>query len=146
MKEKFGIVCAELVAVFDNTEDEIMNSIPKKFKDYIYENADNNYNVNLDLSKDLNSQDISSDTKALLALIFRDFVCEKDEKTRLINLENEIQQKRQEELKQKYSNVNIFDNKKELEEAKKELIVIEEKGFKKLLNKIISFFGKFKKS
>lgn len=101
---------AEVNYIIDNSEDEVINRIPNKLKSTIKENLDKNYIVNIDLEKGLNNCNLLEKTKEILYLIYRDYLCTKQENE--IFLKNEIAIK--EKRKRIYNSDNLFKDDKEL--------------------------------
>lgn len=133
----------EIVKLFPKNE---YKKIPQSFINFIEENMDNNYEYNVEHIDDFQNQNMLEETRILLSIVYRDFLASPEEKEQIIKLENE-QLLQYEKIKQeKYDIDVIFEkrNKEKLElqdeiSVNKELIVIEEKWYKKLLNKILAF-------
>ena len=121
--------------------------IPKSFIDFIEENMDNNYEYIVKHIDDFQNQEMLEETRILLAITYRDFLASDEEKKQIIKLENEelsIDEKVKQEkydidalFKQKTNNKIEKQNEVLIE---KTLIVVREKWYKKLLNKIRVFF------
>ena len=100
--------------------------MPRKFKKFVEKNKDKNYKIELEKEKGLLEQDLLPETRLILALMYRDYVCTKQERERFFQkgeLENE---ENQTELQQK--------NLTSLVEVK------QQKWYEKLRNKIVSWF------
>ena len=94
------------------------------------------------------------ETKVILSLIYRDYICTSEERTKLIDRDKTEIEKEKELLNKKY-NID-FKNTKENKENEKNnnyaktanmsLIEIKkEKWYKKIANRILGFFGKNKR-
>ena len=125
-------------------EDELYEKIPKKFLAFIRENKDNNYVINIDYSKSINEQELLQQTRVILSLIYRDYLCTEEERVRLIEKDKEEIKRLNEDLREKYNCDNIFNDRKKLEkydnklpiEVKNENIIIKILKFiKKLIKK-----------
>lgn len=84
MKKAF----AEVNDILKHSELEIQEKIPKKFLDMLEENEDKNYKLNIDYDKDINNQELLPYTRDILAMIYTDYLCSKEEKEKFL-LENE---------------------------------------------------------
>lgn len=84
MKKAF----AEVHDILKHSELEIQEKIPKKFLDMLEENEDKNYIINIDYDKDINNQELLPYTRDILAMVYTDYLCSKEEKEKFL-LENE---------------------------------------------------------
>lgn len=150
MKNQYKLALAEVNIILENTQEEIKNKIPNRFKNFIKENMDNNHYIKIYENKSLVEQNISKETKEILALIYRDYLCTKEERIILINQEQQEQIKKEKEKQEKY-NIDFYkisERKKQKniiekleEETQNSLIEIsQEKWYKKIINKILVFF------
>ena len=93
-KESFS----EVYDIINHLEKAIYEKIPKKFIEVIKANRDEKYISKIDYSKDINNQEISKGARAVLAIIYRDFVCSKEKKAELLEKDKielqHIQEKR----------------------------------------------------
>ena len=119
---------SEVYEIIMNLEPELYNKIPKHFVENIKRKKDNNYECCIDYSKDLNAQPLLKETRVLLSLIYRDYLCDKAEKMFLLNKEELA-------LKNIYSYDNLFKNRKKSNQPETYLIEVrKEKWYKKLFN------------
>lgn len=144
MKNEYRKALYEVYVVLEHTNEEIKNRIPKKFIEFIKENMDKSDEFYLKENIGLEKQDLMLETKQILALIYRDYICSKEERKKLILQEKEKQNKIEEKNEEKY-NINFkknADNKKdgidETRNSQENLLVKvkKEKWYKKLINKI----------
>lgn len=140
----------ETYLIINNLSDDLYVKIPKSFVKTIKDNMDQNYNITLD---ELNTKGEMQETKVLMSLIFRDFLCNEE-------LRNKLKEYDKKQIKQEVEQYNnIFDNniqelKDESITTSEEIEVIEKKQttelvniskqtwYQKLLNKIKNFFFK----
>lgn len=148
MENDYKKALSEVVEILNHSEKEIIDKIPKKIMDYFYENRDKEYNVNIDFNNPKWEDYIKEDSKALLALIYRDYLVTPEERNKLIQEEKEEEEK--------YSYEKMFEkneekkNTVELENAiekddiiNNELVEVQKTSwFKKIIEKIIAFFKK----
>ena len=163
------IVFAQVIDILDHTDIEIVNKIPKTFYDFLLSNKKEGVNSNINFDDENWKNSIEEDTKALMALIYRDYIVSKEEKEKLI----EEEKQKIEENNQKYSAANIFNQNNNVNvnnnmnmntnvnvnnsvqnnivqnpEIKQEvnntqlIEVKESKWYQKIWDKIISIFGK----
>ena len=123
----------------------MQKKINANFINLIEQNKDTSYVSMIDPNVPIRFQKLSETTEALLALIYRDYLCSDDERKKLIIAENQELQKIEEENRIKYEinfdkrnkHSNIEKTTTDLVEYKKEAFII------KIINKIKMFF-KFK--
>ena len=105
------------------------------------------YNKN----KTLDEQNISEETKKILALIYRNYLVSDEERKKLITEENNIREKLENEKRKKYGAEDIFNNKTNNSQninsnADADKLIIKssnnKKWYKKLIEKILNFFNK----
>lgn len=154
MKEIDRQAVAEVLEILNNSKKEITDKISDKFMKFLEENADKEYKVNIDFNDEHWDDTIKKETKAILALIYRDYLVPKEEKIRLLKEEQERLDREEQELREKYNPDNLFKNnvtttkKEDIEEKQEESINMqlvelkEESWFKKIWKKIVSMFGK----
>lgn len=62
----------------------IIKQIPNSFMDFLRKNMDATWSGNLDFSKNLMEMDLLWDTRVLLSLVYRDFLCSETERKILV--------------------------------------------------------------
>jgi len=77
-------VLAEVNQVLLHMPRELQILIPSKFMEFLHDNMDAAWGDKLDFSKDLNDMDLLEETRALLSLVYRDFLCSPEEQEELI--------------------------------------------------------------
>ena len=78
---------AEVYRILMKTPKSVQICIPRKFWSYIRRNMDETWAGNLDFSKRLEDMDLLEDTKFLLIMIYRDFICDPEERKEMIREE-----------------------------------------------------------
>ena len=118
------------------------------------DNASEDYVVNFDHSKPISELNIKEKTKEILGTIYINWWCDNNQKEHYKKQIEEQEKREQEQLREKYNPNNIFENKKsaqisnEIQEevnSKNEAFAIvnnKENIFKRIINKVISFFKK----
>lgn len=70
----------EVYYILQNTEEELLTKIPPKFINFLKENMNENYRINIQLDVDVDKQPLLKETEAILALIYRSFWATDNEK------------------------------------------------------------------
>ena len=143
-KENFS----EVYEIINHLTQELRNKIPSDFVEFVSKNKDNNYVSEIDFTKNINEQKISKETRVILAIIYRDFLCNKEEKKKLIKEDEKYLLELEKTKSEKYSQDNLFKkdkiNKEEVVEQEQTWypVVVKPKVgiIKKIIKKIISFF------
>lgn len=148
VSKELSEAAVELNVILENTSPEIVSKIPKKFIVFLKEIASKNYIFKYDNTKSLEEQNIKPKTKGLLALIYKDFLCEPQEKQEYINHISLVTEKIEQRKREKYNPDNIFNNRSSNnipennnEENSIEMRIVEFKEpiFKRIVNKILKF-------
>lgn len=131
-----------LLQVFD---EKITKKIPEKFKIFIKNNKSTSYIPKFDVSKKINKNDLKLKTRVLLALIYRNYLCDEDEKKEYDLLLTFNEDKYQKDLREKYNPDDIFKKKEKIPQNTEEINnlpikVKNEKFYKKLINFIRKIF------
>ena len=143
MKLKYRQALFEVYVILENTDEDIKNKIPKKFTDFIKENMDVNHKFVLQQGKELVNQNLMLETKQILALIYRDYMCTQEERKKLLLQEKEKRIKKENQNRKKY-NVDFEKSKNNKENKNIETLLVEksqEKWYRKLISKILDLFG-----
>lgn len=136
----------EVYTILQELNEEEYNKIPPEVIETIEANRDEDYEYELDDELELKEQPMLPETKAILFNLFRDYLANPEQKTKIIRMQNEARQKNELKKQQMY-NTDLFANKpkKNATENNNETIQIveyKESIFKSILNKIKSFFIK----
>ena len=149
---------SEVYGVIKALGKEYIKKLPNTVLKVIIENREENYNPKYNMSISLKEQDVNRKTLAMIALLHYNYWCDTEEDRQKLKtiLENN-EEKRQREMKEKYSNDKIFNNrniKKEENidqiEVKNEVLldsnIVEYKQsfFSKIVDKIKKWFNIFK--
>ena len=136
----------EVYTILQELNEEEYNKIPPEVIKTIEANRNEEYEYELDDELELKEQPMLPETKAILFNLFRDYLANPEQKTKIIRMQNEERQKNELKKQQMY-NTDLFANKpkKNVTENNNETIQIveyKESIFKSILNKIKSFFIK----
>lgn len=144
----YGIAYAEVLEVLKYVSLDDYNKIPKKFITFMEENCDENSTFTYNIAITFEKQNLSNDTKNILAMLYRLFWASEEDKKRFEYIDKQNIQKRK-ELNEKYSPENVFKNRNNNMEAnnadkkRNEIIEYKENNWiQKLFAKIRRFFKK----
>lgn len=108
MNQTYRRAATETLDVLAHTEQEAVDKIPRKFMEFLKENALDDYKPQLDHSKPMYEMDIMEETKGLLGLIYKHWWCDEEEKAR-IRQETILRRKQEEEeARRKYNPDDLF--------------------------------------
>ena len=145
----------EVYTILQELNEEEFEKIPPEVIMTIEKNRNEDYKYELDDELELKNQPMLPETKAILFNLFRDYLATPEQKAKIIMMQNEARQKN-ELKKQEMYNVDVFANKqkenmidkqsKSLQKEKvpsktMQMVEYKESLFKRILNKIKSFFG-----
>ena len=143
MKIEYRQALFEVYKILENTDEEIKNKIPEKFIKFVKENMDKNYKFELEKGKELVRQNLKSETKQIIALIYKYYICGEEERKKIVEKEKiDIRKNFYIDFnKNKKSKIKNIQNRDEIENFETSLVEIKkEKWYKKLINKILEFF------
>ena len=142
----------EVLDILKYISKEDYEKIPKSKIKVFEENSNKNYSFTYDENKTLDEQNVSEITKAIIAILFRDYWATKEQRYVIIKKQQEIKEQKQKELMAKFEqnkNIPEKDLKKvnvasdldldidyELLGTNMQLYKKEEGFFEKLVNKI----------
>ena len=140
-------VYVDISIIIKMMPEEMRNKLSKKFIEFIENNKSTNYNSNINPEIPLKEQELRQETKEMLGIIYRDYLCSKEERARLIREEKIELEHIEEEKRKQYDPNNIFKrNNRNLEEKEKpdlkgcNVIKYREPFIKRMLNKLKSIF------
>lgn len=149
VKEKeYRIALAQIDEIIYFMDDEIVSKIPNSFKNFIKENKDRDYISNINPYMALEDQDLKPETQAMIALIYRSYIADEEEKENFKRKAQEEYDEIERKKIAKYNPDNIFKNKnilkrttsntenERMNKEEKALTVIHENFFKRVLSKI----------
>ena len=136
----------EVYTILQELNEEEYNKIPPEVIETIEANRDEDYEYELDDEVELKEQPMLPETKAILFNLFRDYLATPEQKAKIIRMQNEARQKNELKKQQMY-NTDVFASRKNKNFSKPDnetmqVVEYKESFFKKILNKIKSFFIK----
>lgn len=106
-------VYVDISVIISMMSDEMRRKISKSFIKFIEENKDANYVSNINPKVPLNQQNLRKETKELMGVIYRDYLCSSEEREKLLQAEAEELRMLEEEKRKKYNPDEIFSKEKE---------------------------------
>lgn len=146
MKEVYREAFSEIDEIFKLMPISFINKIPIKFRDMIHNEKSKEYQPIIE--EPLENYTLKDETIIILSLIYRDFLCSKEEKERLKMRDAQRMKEVEEELREKYNVDNLFKNRQQAHENEQTqinnslLVIEEEKWYKKIFNIIKKLFKK----
>lgn len=134
---------ADLSIIIKMMPKYMQKKINTNFINLIEQNKDTNYVSKINSNIPLKYQELSETTQTLLALIYRDYLCNEEERKQLLIAENEELQKLEDENKKRYEiNFEKRNQHPNIENATTALIEYKKESFiMKIINKIKKFFN-----
>lgn len=148
MREQYFKAFVEVEQIIMLMPKGLQNKIPEKFKNLLSTCKDPDYIVNI--KEPFEECNIMEETKIVLAVIYRDFLCSKEEKERIKLIDSQRLKENEDALREKYNPDNLFKTKKNAMQnyenntvAETSIIEYKEKNFlQKLFDKIKYLFKK----
>ena len=145
----------EVLDILKYISKEDYEKIPKSKIKVFEENSNKNYSFTYDENKTLDEQNVSEITKAIIAILFRDYWATKEQRYIIIKKQQEIKDQKQKELMAKFEqNKNISEKDLKKVNVASDLDIDidyargtnletykEENIFKRIISKIRGIFG-----
>lgn len=145
MKEVYREAFAEVDAIFELMPVNLLKKIPEKFREIIKSEKSINYKPMI--REPIEEFELKEETIIILALIYRDFLCSKEEKEKLKLRDAQKLKDAEDEIRKKYNPDYIFKNRNNHKVDKKEdivteisIAVVEEKWYEKLFDIVKRIF------
>ena len=100
--EKTQIAFSQVYDIINHFEKDLYNKIPKKFIVFLQENKDDNYISDIDYTKSINEQPLLHETKVILSIVYRKYICDEQKKNKLREEDNYRYNDDQKALEEKY--------------------------------------------
>ena len=142
MDEKYKKSLSEVYEILKLMPESILNKIPQKLKDIIKNERDIEYTIIV--KEPLNIEDFQYETIVLLGMIYRDFLCDENEKNILKQREIDLANQYDEEIRKMYNPDDLFNRRKKANIGKSESLPIkveeDRKWFKKIFELVKGVF------
>ena len=100
----------EFNCILEYTSKELKNKIPQEFLNYIKDIQSQTYKFEYDKTKKLNEQNLKPKTKGLIAFVYKEYICDENEKKEYLqNIQKIIMQKEMHK-KNIYNKDDLFKN------------------------------------
>ena len=111
MGNETELAYAEVDAILELLEDEFVNRIPVKVREFFKDEKDKEYIPNIRSDIGLDEQALKAETISILTLLQLNYWCDsEEEKQEILNELQENDRLKEEELREKYNPDNIFKN------------------------------------
>lgn len=149
VSEEYKIAATEVLDIVEHLSLNATNKIPLQLLEFFKEVSMEDYKPEFDYSGGLEKINFTPKTKALLAMIYRNYLCSEEERKEFDRKLFENEEKYQQELREKYNPDKIFQNPEPEANAKEEnnpntalIEYKEKKWYHKIFEKIASLFKK----
>lgn len=149
VSEEYKIAATEVLDIIEHLSLNATNKIPMQLLEFFKEVSMQDYKPQFDYSGGLEKINFTPKTKALLAMIYRNYLCSEEERKEFDQKLFENEEKYQQELREKYNPDKIFQNPELEENAKEEnnqntalIEYKEKKWYHKIFEKIRQLFFK----
>ena len=148
MEDNYPKACSEVLCLIPYLENSLSQKIPKEFINMLEKIKDESYEPNIDYNEKLAKQNLLRETRIILALIYRDYICMPEERKELIQ-EEKVKIEKEKEEKYNIDFNEIIENRRKnniiekLENTNNSMSLIEteeKKWYKKIIYKILKFF------
>lgn len=107
-KKVLGEAIVEFKSILEHCPIEVQSKIPNRFMDELNNLESKTYKFNYDESKRIEDQNIKPETKGLIGLVYRDYIC--DDKEEYNNKYKIYLNNKEVEKREKYNPDNLFNN------------------------------------
>ncbi len=146
INKNYAKAYAEIDVIIENALTDLIDQIPKSFIKFIKDNKQNDYSFRYDNSKPLHEQNMMDETRTILTIIYRDFLCSQEERKEINDILVENDNKYNQELEEKYNTDLLFKgNKKENNISTFQQLVIYDEN-KNIFHKLKKFLDKIFKN
>lgn len=138
----------EFNTILKYTSEEIKRKIPKKFLDFLTSIQSHTYKFEYDKTKKLNEQNLKSKTRGLIALVYKDYICDENKRKEYIQMQQDVIKLKEEEKRRLYNPNEVFksrkiENNRRISNAENNVSIIQYKDsrLKRIIGKIKKIFG-----
>ena len=130
MNEVYTKALTEVDEVLNYLDVKLLNKIPETFKNFIKNSKNKMYKYQYNKEKPLYEQELSKEAKAIISLIYRDYICYPQEKNQLV-------QEEKNNTKNEFKVNEIETIKNDIKTETVAIAIIEKESFwKKVINKM----------
>ena len=110
MEENYAKACTEVLTVLSFLPNKNVHQIPLDTMLFLEENMDKEYKFNIDIDKPFEEQELLDETKAILAILFRDYWANNYQRERILAKEQHDREMMEKEKSIKYNSNDLFKN------------------------------------
>ncbi len=142
IEAKYSEAAVEVLDILNYTDKEDVKKIPQSFIKFLSEIANKNYKANFNYNGPISGLNLRKQTRELLGFIYITWWCDEKDRNKFKSvIQSDNSKIEKTEKMENYNIDDIFKNKKELKSnVITQDIAKEENIFKKIINKILSFF------
>lgn len=145
---KYEIAATEVLEIINHLNANERNKISKDFIEFLQKKSIDSYKDKIDFFTLTKGTKLKPETRSLLAIVYRDYLCNEEEKKEFDKILEKNEKKYLEEQRKKYNPDNLFkkeERKNETDKVEKfevkELKKVEKQGFlQKIIGKIKQIF------
>lgn len=93
----------EVYDIINHLDKDLYEKIPKKFIQVVEQNRMSGYKVEIDYNKSINEQFLLKDTRIILSLIYRDYICAPETRQQLLIKDKKEIEEEEKILQEKYA-------------------------------------------
>lgn len=144
MDDNYPKAYREVYEILKYVPKEDLLKIPKDLIETIRYNMDKNYSYEIDGNIEFQVQPMLKETKAILAVLYRDYWADEIQKVKIIEKQKQDIQREEETKKEKYNYEKLFESKRQLQYQKIKGLTIYQKEtwYMKFINFMKKIFGK----
>ena len=140
-KSNYSKAFKEVYIILKAMGEDVINMIPKEFIEFLENNMEKNYIFILNDNIPIEYQTFLKETLGIISLIYRDYIISEEERKKMYMEDAEKLKEVEKILDEKYEYNNLFKNKKkEYMVNTQEIVVYEEKWYKKIFMKLRKLF------
>lgn len=140
MDKEYMEALVDISEIFNHLDIDLLNKIPKKFKDFVESYKSKEYKSNIDFSTNINKQELKKETRAILSLIYRSYILDENKRLELEKYDLELQKIEEDEKREKYDIYNIWERKKKINLENNQMIEVKKMNFFQKILKNIKYF------
>lgn len=128
---------SEVYDIITHFDGNLYSKISPNFIEMVKQNKDDSYIANINYSININEQNLLKETRVILSLIYRDYICSKEKRQELIYKDNIELKTHEEEMRKKYNVDYVFKSRKKVEEPQQmEMVEYKESILMKIIKRI----------
>lgn len=108
VSDEYKIATTEVLSILEYLPQSEVDKIPNKFKEFLKENSLSDYKPSFDYSLGLDKIELKHKTKLLLAMIYKNYLCSKEEQLEYDKILCQNEESHQKYLREKYNPNNLF--------------------------------------